>query len=371
MRHRFLNVRHYRSLAKLFMITLLVISSVGMAGCTWGPIAWLRGRKPTETPQPVVEVQATQVLLPTSTPYPTYTPYPTDTPYPTYTPFPTVTPSPTAVVTGTGPLSATVTVTPTMEVTATLAPTPTLTPIATEVIATATPTEIPPTPTPVATSDVAEVPQQPTPTSIVLPPPSSSGGWQAVTLDWVPDADPAPPFTVLVSSLRMGPDSTYKVVGTVRNDSQEVYEAIGVVATFFDKHEFRHVVRAQCPCLVLEPGGVCPFSARVIAKDLVGYALHPEGRPSEYRRLIPVATQGVRVSGGGRIVGTVVNQSPHHATRHIVVAGALLDASGQMVSLGSTFVLEHIPPGGSASFSLYIEYTPYTDYRLYVQAEQE
>jgi len=108
-----------------------------------------------------------------------------------------------------------------------------------------------------------------------------------------------------------------------------------------------------------------------VAKDLVGYLLHPEGRPSEYRRLIPVAAQGVRVSGGVQIAGTVVNQSPHHATRHIVVAGVLLDASGQMVSLGSTFVLERIPPGGSAPFSLHVEYVPYTNYRVYVQAEQE
>jgi hypothetical protein len=216
-----------------------------------------------------------------------------------------------------------------------------------------------------------EIPQQPTPTSIAPPPPSTGESWQTVVLDRIPDADPAPPFTILVSSLRQGPYSTYRVVGTVRNDSQEVYEAIDVVATFFDNQEFRHVVRARCPCLVLEPGGVCPFSAEVVAKDLVGYLLHPEGRPSEYRRLIPVATQGVRISGGVQIVGTVVNQSPHHATRHIVVAGALLDASGQMVSLGSTFVLEHVPPGGSVPFSLHVAYVPYTNYRLYVQAEQE
>jgi hypothetical protein len=191
----------------------------------------------------------------------------------------------------------------------------------------------------------------------------------------IPDTDPGPPFSISVSANRAGEASTYKVTGTMRNDGSETYEAIGIVATFFDDEGFRHgPLRAEVPFLLLAPGETTPFSIELAARRVVSFLLHPEGRPTgqqsaavELRNvsLVYDSTESVRVTG------RAVNINPFKI-KNVALGGVLLDAGGQIVSLGVAFVLEEdIQANAAVSFDLRIERTPFVRYYVYAQAERD
>jgi hypothetical protein len=287
------------------------------------------------TQEVVRTVEVTRVVVVTpegGSPVPTYTPLPTYTPYPTPTASPTPTQTPT--------------------------PTPTLGPTPTETIApTNTPTE---TPTPAPTRP----PATPTPANTPTP-----------AMTRLPDRDPAPPFSIFVSANRAGEASTYKVTGLVRNDGSETYEAVGVIATFFDDEGFRHgPLDAEVPFLLLNPGEVSPFSIELAARRVVSFLLHPEGRPTG-RQSAPVVVSNVALSYDGldsvRITGVATNRN-EFKIKNVVVAATLLDSGGQIVSLGFAYVLqEDITPGASVRFDVRVERQPFYRYQLYTQAERD
>jgi hypothetical protein len=280
----------------------------------------------------VIEGGETQVPAATYTPYPTYTPLPTLTPLPTQTPLPTPTVPPTATPT-TGP-------SPTLTSTPTSIPTETLTPGPTRAAPTATPYT---SPTPAMTR--------------------------------ILDTDPGPPFTIFVSANRAGEASTYKVTGTMRNDGPETYEAIGVVATFFDDQGFRHgPLQARVPFLLLAPGETTPFSIELAARNVVSFLLHPEGRPTG-QQSAPVELRNLDLiydsTESVRITGRAVNVNPFKI-KNVAFGGVLLDAGGQIVSLGTAFVLEEdIQPNAAVSIDLRIERVPFVRYYVYAQAERD
>jgi hypothetical protein len=274
----------------------------------------------------VVQEDSGEKPAPTLTRYPTYTPYPTNTLFPTPT--------------------ETATTTPTMGPTATPTETPTATPTETP---TQAPTRRPVTPTPANT---------PTP-----------------AMGQIQDTDPGPPFTVIVSANRAGENSTYKVTGIMRNDSSDTYEATGMNATFYDDQNFRHgPLDVDVPFQLLSPGEECPFSIELAARRVQAFLLHPEGRPTG-RESAPVALSNLSLTYPSpdtvRVTGRATNVS-EFKIKNVVVAGVLLDASGQIVSLGSTYVLEEdITHNASVQFDLRIERVPFYRYRLYAQAERD
>jgi len=276
--------------------------------------------------------EVTRIVQQASGEQPTYTPYPTYTPLPTHTPLPTSTPTPTA--------------SPTMGPTPTNTPRPTSTPTETP---TTIPTRPPTTPTPVNT---------PTP-----------------AMTRIPDKDPGPPFTIIVSANRAGENSTYKVTGFVRNDGTETYEAIGMNATFFDDQGFRHgPLNVEVPFLLLAPGEASPFSVELAARRVQSFLLHPEGRPSK-RESATIVLSNLSLTYDGiksvRITGIAINKNPF-MVKDVVVAGVLKDASGQIVSLGSTYVLqEDIKPNEWVRFDLRIQREPFWRYELFAQAERD
>lgn len=289
------------------------------------------------TQEVVREIEVTRVIVqekevekqqaaPTYTPYPTYTPLPTFTPVPTSTPLPTNTP--------------------------TLGPTPTET--------------LPPSPTPTETSTPGPTRPPVTPTPANTPTPAMTR---------IEDKDPGPPLTILVSANRAGANSTYLVTGLVRNDSTETYEGIGVTATFFDDQNFRHgPLKADLPFLLLRPGESCPFSIEIAARRVVSFLLHPEGRATG-RESVPVVLGNIAFyydsAESVRIVGTVTNKNPYKI-KNVAVAGVLKDAGGQIVSLGSTFVLEEdILPNAAVRFDLRIPRVSFARYELFAQAERD
>ena len=265
------------------------------------------------------------------TPYPTYTPYPTFTPYPTHTPYPTSAPLPSA----TPP-----------------APTPTAVPLATQV----------------------PVPAE-APTALPIPTaPAGTSGSRVVELRRIPDTDPAPPLTIRVDVIRIKQDGYYMITGWVRNDGSEIYEAVGVRASFLDDEGRGYgAVDVYCPCPFLEPGAGCPFSLDAYPHNYEAYRLHPRGQPVVYRRPAPIAVSALHLSDDGlgnvRITGTLINENEFTVTE-ATVAGALMDDGGRVVSVGWTLVLGDILPGDSKPFDLLIHYEPYARYQLYAAATQ-
>jgi hypothetical protein len=189
------------------------------------------------------------------------------------------------------------------------------------------------------------------------------------------DKDPGPPFTIEVSANRAGPESTYKVTGIMRNNGSETYEAIGLNATFYDDQGFEHGPKqANVPFLLLNPGEECPFSVEIAARSVEYFLLHPDGRPTGTESA-PVVLGNLSLSYDSqesvRIVGVATNKN-EFKIKNVVVAGVLIDASQQIVSLGSVYVLEEdIAPNASVRFELRIKREPFVRYRLYAQSERD
>lgn len=168
------------------------------------------------------------------------------------------------------------------------------------------------------------------------------------------------------------------MTGAVRNDGTEAYEGIGILAAFFtaDDGELRQhgPVEALVPCPFLQPGGECPFSVEIYARDYVAYTLHPEGQPLSFfmwHEGAPAVLSGLGVgrdaAGNVRITGVVVNRN-EFPLKSVTIAGTLLGANGEIVSLGRTIVLGDIEPGGRGAFDLRIRYEPYYRYEVQIQA---
>jgi hypothetical protein len=312
--------------------TVLVLLLVALVAGCGAPV--LSGEVPVK---PSTEEQNTPQPAVTFAPYPTYTPYPTSTPYPTYTPYPTDVPLPTA--------TPAVTSTPALE--------PTAGP-------TSVPTEAP---TEVAGGSQAMVGSVDAPVA---------SGAVDVALERIPDTDPGPPFAILVDTIRIQENGTYKVTGRVRNDGSDTYEGVGVHGSFLDKTGMGYgPVDVYAPCPFLKPGAVCPFSLEIYSRDYVAYHLHPLGQPVVYRQPAPLVLSGLAVFNDGvgnvRMMGTATNGNAF-VVRDPTIAGTLVDSSGRIVSVGSTFVLGDVAPGMSVSFDVRVEYAPYATYRLYAQA---
>lgn len=300
---------------------------------------------PDETPASTVEPPQTPTAESTPEVEPTATPTPTATIEPTTEP----TASPTAVVE------------PTAE--------PTVTPASA-----AQPTTTLPSPQVVATAIPA--------------------------LTQIEDTDPGPPFTILISSNTAEQDplvegsKTYRITGLVRNDGTQTYDVSAIHVTFFDADGFRGTftpairdgklvggewdwhgeIDAEFSALLLAPGEVWPFSIAITAQNMASFLIHPDAVVAT-REWVPVEVSGVRVVQDGtsfvRFTGTATNVGTV-AAKNVAVAGTLLNASGQIVSVGSTLVVqEDIAPGESVKFDLRIEKQAYASYQLYAQAERD
>ena len=307
---------------------LLLLATLLLGGC-------FSSKTVIVTQEVTRQVEVTRIVVKEPEPVEsaaTYTPYPTYTPYSTPTALPTSTATPTAIPT-TGP--------------------------------TATPTAMP---TSVPTDTPTPGPTRPAPTATPYKSPTPA-------LQRIPDTDPGPPFLISVSANRAGEASTYKVTGTMRNDGSETFEAIGIVATFFDDQGFRHgPLQARVPFLLLAPGETTPFSVELAARRVVSFLLHPQGRPTG-RQSAPVELRNLNLvydsTESVRITGRAVNVNPFKV-KNVALGGVLLDAGGQIVSLGSAFVLqEDIQPNAAVSVDLRIDRVPFVRYYVYAQAERD
>ena len=131
---------------------------------------------------------------------------------------------------------------------------------------------------------------------------------------------------------------------------------------------------AEFAALLLAPGEEWPFSVAITAQDMASFLIHPDAAPTG-RESAPIVLSDVTLVDEGtgylRVSGTATNGNPF-AVQNVTVSGALRAASGQIVSVGSVYVLqEDIAPGGSTQFSLRVEQEPYASYQLYAQAERD
>jgi hypothetical protein len=299
----------------------------------------------TAAPAMTAEPQAESGLV---LPAPTYTLYPTYTPYRTHTPQPTDAPPPTATA---------------------AEPTPTEAPVAT-----VTPTAPPQESTATATS--TPVPQAET--APTRPAPQAPAA-QPVDLTRIEDADPGPPLAIQVSTLGIKEDGTYKLTGTVRNDSadgkHQVYGGVGVIATFFtgDPPPNHHgPVEVYAACSLLSPRDECPFSLEIYARNYVSYHLHPKGAPVAHQPA-SLTCSGLNVYhdsfGYLHITGTATNEHLF-AVRDAYIYGTLIDAQGYIASVGMTLAPGEIAPGARVPFDLRIEDAPYVRYEVQAQARR-
>lgn len=356
-------VRETKGILASVMAFVLLISACG------------RARNGAATPLATTSVagRETQVESSKASSAPNHTPYPTHTqavrlgsPQ-----APTDAPTPTA--------------TPTTEPTATTSATDTLR----ESASAMTPTAPPPPQEPAAATPVSQAP-----------------AGQAVELTRVPDTDPGPPLAILVSAVRMKENGFYEVTGRIRNDGEGVYGGVGVVATFFTEVTYSRryvpddggerkgkngeeegggsVRRVRDPdwhrtgkvyaaCQLLPPGATCPFSLEIYPRDYVSYHLHPDASPVEYRQPVPLDLSNLRVRSDGvghvRTTGIATNENPF-AVRDANIAGTLIDAHGQIASVGWTIVPGEIAPGASVDFDLRIDHAHYARYELHAEATQ-
>ena len=320
------------------VVAALLLSACGRASGDETPTPTVPGQTPEQ-----IQVESTEVVIES-----THTPYPTSTPTPTGVPTPAET----------TPVEATVTPGTTEPVAATAGP--------------QEPTAESSTPSPTATASAP-----PAPTDVPTVPVSQVTAGRPVELTRLEDANPGPPFSILVSTIRILDDGYYKLTGRIRNDGSQVYRGAGVYVTFYtnDEPQNQHSLgKVYGACGLLAPGADCPFSAELYPRNYVSYILHPDGMPVEYSRPAPLVLTNVTVEDGWvgyvRIRGTATNENPF-PVRDGIVSGILLDAARQIVSVGWTPILGEIAPGASMSFDLNIEQVPYAHYQLQAQATRD
>jgi hypothetical protein len=134
------------------------------------------------------------------------------------------------------------------------------------------------------------------------------------------------------------------------------------------------VTEADFAPLLLAPGEEWPFSVEITAQDMASFVIHPDAVATG-RESAPVALSDIVLVDEGtgylRISGTATNHNAF-VVQNVTVSGVLLDVNGQIVSLGSTYVLQdHIESGESVAFEVRVEKEPYADYQLYAQAERD
>ena len=219
-------------------------------------------------------------------------------------------------------------------------------------------------------------------------------------LEELEDTDPGPPLTIEVSANRAAQDPLvdqsrqYLVTGVVRNDGEETYAVSAILATFFDAEGFRGTIdrkirdgqvvsaewnwhgqtEAEFAALLLAPGEEWPFRIEITAQDMASFLLHPDAVATE-RESDPVELSDVQVIDEGmgylRIRGTATNVNAFEI-KNVTVSAVLRDASGEIVSLGSTYVIqEEIAPGESVRFDVRVAKQAFVSYELYAQAEQD
>jgi len=126
--------------------------------------------------------------------------------------------------------------------------------------------------------------------------------------------------------------------------------------------------------LLLAPGEECPFSVQITAQDMASFLIHADAVPTT-RESAPIDLSKMQISTDStdyvRITGTATNPNSF-MVKGVTVVGTLLDASGQIVSVGSTYELqENIQPGAAVTFYLRIAKEAFSTYRLYAQAERD
>ena len=357
-------------------------------------IAVAQGRETAEPPSttptiaPTVTPEQASALTPTHTSTPTAAPEPTPTPEPTGTSQPTPTPTSESVVhvaragdtLAAIALSYGVTVTEIVQANGLRDP---------DTLEIGQKLVIPnPGQVPAAGSDPSPPAQG-----------SPAGVTPAPALELLPDNDPRPPFAIQVSLNRATQDplveesQAFKITGFVRNDGDQTYSVSALHVTFFDAEGFRGTFQkfpgrgrtggewiphgkteADLAALLLAPGEAWPFSIEITAQNMASFLIHPDAVSTE-RQSTEVQVSNLRLTRDRtdyvRITGSATNASEVKA-KNVIVGGVLLNSSGQIVSVGSTYVLqEDILPGETTRFDLRIEYEPFATYRLYAQAERD
>ncbi len=310
----------------LFLIAIVALLTFSLSSCKSTPSA-------VETPEIVDDTPTEEPVSPTNTPRPIVV-QPTATPQPTQvpdTPTPTPTPEPT--------------VTQTLDDEPTETPSPEVTPTPTEQAA------------PIASA-------------IKLPRTPKIINTNAVTL--VPNVDPGPPFSVEVSANHLLEGNRYRISGIIRNNSDENYTGLSVIATFFLESGNRYgPVHSNVKCLFLAPGATCPFIVEAVTKFVTGAILHTTGHPTPRTALAPEFWGiGYTIDSIGyvHITGTVHNQYTVPA-RHVTVVGSLVTAQGEIVNVDATILLDELPPGGTAPFEINVKYAPFRSISITTQAE--
>jgi hypothetical protein len=258
-----------------------------------------------------------------------------------------------------------------------------------EETATPTPTAEAETPTPAAPSE--KVPT-PTATPILVT--------RVSALTQIEDTDPGPPFTIEISGNTATQDpivadsQRYRITGLARNDGDQTYAVSALHVTLYDPDGFRgtftpairdgklvggewdwhNELDAEFAALLLAPGEVWPFDIEITAQNVASFLIHPDAVATE-RQSMAVDLGNVKILQTStdfiRITGTATNNGLYKA-KNVTVTGVLLDTNGQMVSVGSVYVLqENIEPGASISFDLRIEQEAFASYQLYAQAERD
>ncbi|MDF1515094.1 MAG: FxLYD domain-containing protein [Anaerolineae bacterium] len=309
---------------KLLVVVLVILSATGCSKVQ--PLQ----DTPTAT-EPTTDVQPTQV--PDS--------LESETERPTATAIPTMVPA-----------------------TATPLPTPTLTPTAEQPVETVEDT-VTPTPSPEPTEQAK--PEVPAPSLPAVPRILVSHA-----LDLVPNVDPGPPIDIEVQSNDLLEGFLHRISGVIRNESDNTYTGLSVIATFFINTGNRYgPINVNVKCLMLAPGATCPFIVHATSKNLTGVILHVTGYDTPRTPLTP-EYWGIRYYvdsiGYVHITGTVHNPYTIPA-QHVTVVGSLVNSQGNIVNVGSTILLDPLEAGANETFEIIVKYMPFQTVGIVTQAE--
>jgi hypothetical protein len=119
---------------------------------------------------------------------------------------------------------------------------------------------------------------------------------------------------------------------------------------------------------------------QITAQDMASFLIHPDARATD-RQSAPLEASGLRLARDGTAYVTISGQVENahlFKVKNVVLSGVLVDAAGEIVSLGSTYLIEEdVEPGQVVDFEIrihdpmYSARTTFVGYQVYAQAERD
>ena len=238
--------------------------------------------------------------------------------------------------------------------------------------------EAEPLPEDIATEAIAEAPTEaPLPTEAIPEPTEPDPEPDEPAEPDEPDEPTEASDLVVTSHKTIQDDDWLYIVGVVQNNTAVPMTDVEVKAALYDENDKAVDVVSIYPYRDVIPAGeLSPFSTSSNEwSDMVTYELEVSGEEGELPALAPeISQQHTREDGDWLDIYGEIQNNSESPMSWVKISAALFDANGEILNTNYNYsMLDLIPPGGNSPFSMSMtsEWSGFTDYQLFIEADIE